>query len=173
MLQFVTLLILMVTFHVQSHMSAGPGDGGQFLGPLPGAAPRARGPALKRHQNIHVNMAEEREHLKSHIKEQYINAESLDDNSLLMQYFRKHDTDDNMKLDGLELMKALARMEEADHQHDADADGGHPDADGDLPVFDILAIIPIVDTILAEDDKNKDGYISWSEFVSKQENRGN
>eukprot|EP00092_Neocalanus_flemingeri_P052787 GFUD01061851.1.p1 GENE.GFUD01061851.1~~GFUD01061851.1.p1 ORF type:complete len:176 (-),score=55.28 GFUD01061851.1:299-826(-) len=174
MLQFVTLLILMVTCHVQSHMSAGPGVGGQFLGPQPGSAPRARGPALKRHQNIHVNMAEEREHLKSHIKEQYINAESLDDNSLLMQYFRKHDTDDNMKLDGLELMKALARMEEADHQHDAD--GGHPDADtvADpfLPVFDILEIIPIVDTILAEDDKNKDGYISWAEFVSKQENRG-
>ena len=104
-------------------------------------------------------------HLKSHIKEQYINAESLDDNSLLMQYFRKHDTDSNMKLDGLELMKALARMEgkfvfvrkklilnvEADH-HDDD-DGGHPGPDGEMPVFDILEIIPIVDTILREDDK--------------------
>ena len=40
---------------------------------------------------------------------------------------------------------------EADHHHDAD--GGHPGPDGDLPVFDILEIIPIVDTILAEDDK--------------------
>ena len=35
----------------------------------------------------------------------------LDDNKLLMQYFRKHDLDNNHKLDGLELLKAIARME--------------------------------------------------------------
>ena len=45
------------------------------------------------------------------IKEEYINSESLDDNSLLMQYFKKHDTDNNLKLDGLELLKALAKMD--------------------------------------------------------------
>ena len=50
-------------------------------------------------------------HIKSHIKDEYINAESLDDDSLLMQYFRKHDADNNHKLDGLELLKALARMD--------------------------------------------------------------
>ena len=36
---------------------------------------------------------------------------SLDDTKLLMQYFRKHDTDNNHKLDGLELLKAITRME--------------------------------------------------------------
>merc|ERR1712215_168449 len=93
-----------------------------------------------------------------------LNAEGLDDNSLLMQYFKKHDTDNNMKLDGLELLKALARMDEDDH-HD---DEGHNDAIGDsLPTFDINEMIPMVDTILREDDKNKDGYISWAEFISK------
>ena len=35
----------------------------------------------------------------------------MDDNKLLMQYFRKHDTDKNHKLDGLELLKAIAGME--------------------------------------------------------------
>ena len=50
-------------------------------------------------------------HLKSMIKEEYINSESLDDNSLLMQYFKKHDSDNNLKLDGLELLKALAKMD--------------------------------------------------------------
>ena len=45
------------------------------------------------------------------IKEEYINSESLDDNSLLMQYFKKHDSDNNLKLDGLELLKALAKMD--------------------------------------------------------------
>ena len=82
-----------------------------------------------------------------------------------MQYFRKHDTDNNHQLDGLELLKALARMDgkyfslsyplpdylkEDDHH----GDGGHPGHDGDvMPVFDIKEIIPIVDTILREDDK--------------------
>ena len=42
---------------------------------------------------------------------------------------------------------------EDDHHHDEE-DGGHPGPDGDvLPVFDINEIIPIVDTILREDDK--------------------
>jgi len=147
---------------------------------FPGSAPRGRGPPVKRHQNIHVNMEQEREHIKSHIKDEYINTENLDDISLLMQYFRKHDTDNNHQLDGLELLKALARMDgkyfslsyplpdylkEDDHH----GDGGHPGHDGDvMPVFDIKEIIPIVDTILREDDKNKDGYISWAEFISKQ-----
>ena len=35
----------------------------------------------------------------------------MDDASLLMQYFKKHDYDNNMKLDGLELLKALSHME--------------------------------------------------------------
>lgn len=154
------LLMFAVLIQVRSQMGKG-----QTMNPLPGSAPRGRGPPVKRHQNIHVNMEQEREHIKSHIKDEYINTENLDDISLLMQYFRKHDTDNNHQLDGLELLKALARMDEDDH-HD---DGGHPGHDGDvMPVFDIKEIIPIVDTILREDDKNKDGYISWAEFISKQ-----
>ena len=45
------------------------------------------------------------------MKEEYIDTNTLDDNQLLMQYFRKHDTDNNHKLDGLELLKAITRME--------------------------------------------------------------
>ena len=45
------------------------------------------------------------------MKEDYIDIANLDDNKLLMQYFRKHDSDNNHKLDGLELLKAIARME--------------------------------------------------------------
>ena len=50
-------------------------------------------------------------HLKSMINEEYINEDSLDDNSLLMQYFRKQDADNNGLLDGLELLKTLAKMD--------------------------------------------------------------
>ena len=41
----------------------GPGDTPKFHDPLLGSAPIGRGPPLKRHQNIHVNMAEEREYV--------------------------------------------------------------------------------------------------------------
>ena len=53
-------------------------------------------------------------HIKAQVKEEYMDAKDLtkmDDNKLLMQYFRKHDTDKNHKLDGLELLKAIAGME--------------------------------------------------------------
>ena len=50
-------------------------------------------------------------HLKEQVKEDYMDISKLDDNKLLMQYFRKHDSDNNHKLDGLELLKAIARME--------------------------------------------------------------
>ena len=85
---------------------------------------------------------------------------NMDDTRLLMQYFRKHDTDNNHRLDGLELLKAIANMEE-DHKHDDEdeddadhdlaSDEHHP-GDGPMKV-DLEQIIPIVDSILEQDDK--------------------
>ena len=56
-------------------------------------------------------------HIKKQVQEEYLDLNTMDDSKLLMQYFRKHDTDKNHKLDGLELLKAIANMEE-DHSHD-------------------------------------------------------
>ena len=50
-------------------------------------------------------------HLKEHVKEEYIDSSKLDDNQLMMQYFKKYDTDNNRMLDGLELLNAIMRME--------------------------------------------------------------
>ena len=84
---------------------------------------------------------------------------NMDDTRLLMQYFRKHDTDNNHRLDGLELLKAIANMEE-DHKHDDEEDGADHDLQedeqhpGDGPMkVDLEQIIPIVDSILEQDDK--------------------
>ena len=38
----------------------------------------------------------------------------------------------------------------------------------DKPSVNIDEMIPIVDSILEEDDKDKDGYINWPEFISRQ-----
>ena len=50
-------------------------------------------------------------HLKEHVKEAYLETKDLNDDQLLMQYFKKHDSDNNMKLDGLELLEAIIRMQ--------------------------------------------------------------
>ena len=132
-------------------------------------------------------------HIKKQVQEDYLDLNTMDDSKLLMQYFRKHDTDKNHKLDGLELLKAIANMEE-DHSHSDEDEGGHGDHDpgageedpgaGPLKV-DIEQIIPIVDSILQQDDKvaagvssnilnsikifqNKDGYLNYAEFMSRQ-----
>ena len=56
---------------------------------------------------------------------------------------------------------------EADHHHDEAEEHLGPDGD-ELPGVDLLEIIPLVDAILSEDDKDKDGYISWPEFMARQ-----
>jgi len=111
------------------------------------------------------------------VKSDYIDTEKMDDNSLLMQYFRKHDTDNNLKLDGLELLKAIAGMDD-DHHHDDDeeengegAEAAEDDEASPKSTFKVDEIIPIVDSILEQDDKNKDGYINWPEFISRQKQR--
>lgn len=147
---------------------------------LPGDSPKARGPPPpgRRHSNIHVNMQEEREHMKHHVKEDFMDPnESVDDNQLLMQYFRKHDMDGNNMLDGIELLKALTKMNDEDHDHDHEEenDGEGSEAaeaekkDDGSPKFSIDEVVPIIDSILEQDDLDKDGYITWPEFLARQE----
>ena len=40
------------------------------------------------HQDIHLDMEKEREHVKAQVKTDYLDTEGMDDNALLMQYFR-------------------------------------------------------------------------------------
>ena len=85
-----------------------------------------------------------------------------------------------------------------DHHHDDDDESGEgveaPEDDAAAPksTFKVDEIIPIVDSILEQDDKvkgktclvslclleinfiffqNKDGYINWPEFISRQKQR--
>ena len=53
-------------------------------------------------------------HIKDQVKEVYLDTSAMDDEQLLMQFFKKRDTDNNMKLDGLELLRALVDMEGKD-----------------------------------------------------------
>jgi len=98
-----------------------------------------------------------------------MDKEEMDnDDRLLMQYFKKHDMDGNQKLDGLELLKALTRMNE-EHDHHEKDDGEEEVKKGDeIPPFSIKEVVPIIDSLLEQDDLDKDGYITWPEFLSRQ-----
>merc|ERR1711874_505414 len=160
---------------IKFHEPEGPAKPSQGTGPAHGTGPAPKqtpGPGERRryqpkHQDININLEREREHIKAQVKEDYMDINSLDDTKLLMQYFRKHDTDNNHKLDGLELLKAITRMEE-EHKHD-DEDDHHDEAPTDPEYrFSIEQIVPIVDSILEQDDKNKDGYLNYAEFMARQ-----
>merc|ERR1711953_896936 len=128
--------------------------------------PKPKGPPIRRHQNIQVDIEQEREHIKDQVKEAYLDTATMDDGQLLMQFFKKRDSDNNMKLDGLELLTALVEMEEDGNHHH----GEH--AENTEEFINREDYASIVDNILEDDDIDKDGYINWPEFKRRQKQQG-
>jgi len=93
-----------------------------------------------------------------------IDTSNMSEQELQFHYFKMHDSDGNNKLDGCELVKSLI------HWHDSsnhDKSGGH--AVPEEKIFKDDELVAMIDPILATDDKNKDGYIDYSEFVIAQQ----
>lgn len=92
-----------------------------------------------------------------------IDTSQMSEQELQFHYFKMHDADGNNKLDGCELVKSLI------HWHDSanhDPNSGQP-----IPEAKIFAdeeLVGMIDPILASDDKNKDGYIDYPEFIQAQ-----
>lgn len=110
------------------------------------------------------NLSSERDHIKDHL-EVPIDTATMSDQELQFHYFKMHDADNNNKLDGQELIKSLF------HWHDsANHDGktGHPPPEAKL--FTDAELVNMIDPILDQDDKNKDGFIDYPEFVQAQRN---
>ncbi len=49
--------------------------------------------------------------MKEHLDEEYIDLDSMTEPQLMAQYFRTFDMDKNGRIDGLELMKTMLRMD--------------------------------------------------------------
>ncbi|XP_071833754.1 uncharacterized protein [Apostichopus japonicus] len=80
--------------------------------------------------------------------------QEMTDDELQFHYFKIHDTDHNNRLDGLEVLQAVSHY---DSSHDAD-----PSKERESPSEEELE--DMVDTVLYDDDRNRDGYIDYLEF---------
>merc|ERR1712147_214998 len=108
------------------------------------------------------DISKEAEHMKEHIE--HIDTSKMTEQELQFHYFKMHDTDGNNKLDGLELVKSLIHWhDEANH----DPKSGQPKPEQKIFADDELQ--NMIDPILESDDKNKDGFIDYPEFIAAQQ----
>lgn len=100
--------------------------------------------------------------MKEH--QQHIDTSNMSEQELQFHYFKMHDSDGNNKLDGLELVKSLIHWhDEANH----DPKSGRPAPEA--KIFADEELKNMIDPILDSDDKNKDGFIDYPEFIAAQQ----
>ncbi|XP_019618265.1 PREDICTED: multiple coagulation factor deficiency protein 2 homolog [Branchiostoma belcheri] len=98
------------------------------------------------------SMIQDRGHLKEHVQE--LTEEQISQMSpeeLEWHFFKSHDSDKNLKLDGLEIMAAMEHRSEYSYPPD--------------PNERIEYYTGLVDQILEEDDTDNDGMMSYIEYV--------
>lgn len=109
------------------------------------------------------------EHLQNVIKTKP--KDQMSEEELEFHYFKMHDYDNNNKLDGVEIGKALTHFHDevdeaaSDHGPDSDQQGTKPPA----KVFSDEEISNIVDVVIRDNDEDNDGYVEYFEFKRKQE----
>ncbi|CAH0769010.1 unnamed protein product [Bemisia tabaci] len=104
-------------------------------------------------------------------------ARKLTPEELEFHYFIVHDFDNNTKLDGLEILKAISHT--LDHgEEESDRGGRHHADDSHTATEEPLTdeekrltehyqgvLVELIDQVLLEDDTDKDGFLSYPEFV--------
>jgi len=88
----------------------------------------------------------------------------MSEQELQFHYFKMHDADNNNKLDGSELVKSLIHWHDP-RNHDASSGVPAPEA----KIFSDQELIDMIDPILQSDDRNRDGFIDYPEFVRAQQ----
>ena len=117
------------------------------------------------HANARHNkrkMVQDKEHLKEDLEERFSKeaVENMTEEEKNYHYFRLHDFDKNDKLDGLEVLKAVNHVIEEDG-------GGEINSNAeDLKVKQFDLLVEMIDKVLELDDTDKDGLLSYSEFVA-------
>ncbi|GIX87001.1 multiple coagulation factor deficiency protein 2 [Caerostris extrusa] len=113
---------------------------------------------------------QDREHIKEHLQGvvNQPDVSKMSEEELQFHYFKMHDNDDNNKLDGCELIKSVLHW----HVEESNAMGANAPEQGTTKIFQDNELSLMIDPILDMDDRNKDGFIDYPEFVNAQKSRG-
>lgn len=110
------------------------------------------------------NLEKERAHIQEHIQVP-IDTSKMTDAELQFHYFKIHDSDNNNKLDGCELIKSLIHWHEQGNKEPHNEQTPHVEE----KVFSDEELVALIDPILQMDDINRDGYIDYPEFIKAQQ----
>ncbi|XP_055587501.1 putative mediator of RNA polymerase II transcription subunit 26 isoform X7 [Uranotaenia lowii] len=105
------------------------------------------------------NLQHEKQHIAEHM-DVPIDTSKMSEQELQFHYFKMHDSDNNNKLDGCELIKSLI------HWHDTKEGGDdeHHTAEPEAHPQDDQTLQSLIDPILELMDKDHDGFISYPEY---------
>ncbi|XP_058454731.1 multiple coagulation factor deficiency protein 2 homolog isoform X5 [Malaya genurostris] len=124
----------------------------------PGQAPHQGQPQQVLHTN---NLQHEKQHIAEHM-DVPIDTSKMSEQELQFHYFKMHDSDNNNKLDGCELIKSLIHWHEESKNQEP-----HGQTSQDK-IFSNDELSALIDPILNSDDYNRDGFIDYPEFVRAQ-----
>ncbi|CAG5125133.1 unnamed protein product [Candidula unifasciata] len=150
-----TILLTLLPWHVVSQHQNQPHHQQQHHQPAQ-AGHGHHGKPLEFASEIH-NADHILEHLQSVVSTK--SKEQMTEEELEFHYFKLHDYDNNNKLDGVEIGKALTHIHE-DGDTEAKVD--------QQPVMADSEIANIVDSVILNNDENNDGYIEYFEFKRRQ-----
>ncbi|XP_058057927.1 G-box-binding factor isoform X3 [Anopheles bellator] len=106
-------------------------------------------------QVLHTgNLQQEKQHIAEHM-DVPIDTSKMSEQELQFHYFKMHDSDNNNKLDGCELIKSLIHW----HADDTAVPSTPP-----TPEYTDQQLEDIVDSVLRMMDINGDGYVDYTEY---------
>ncbi|XP_052902269.1 putative cyclin-dependent serine/threonine-protein kinase DDB_G0272797/DDB_G0274007 isoform X2 [Anopheles moucheti] len=123
-------------------------------------------------QVLHTgNLQQEKQHIAEHM-EVPIDTSKMSEQELQFHYFKMHDSDNNNKLDGCELIKSLIHWHDNKDEHHQDGEKpseGPDDLHNDGHPYDDATLQSLVDPIMEMMDKDHDGFITYTEYRQHEE----
>ncbi|CAD6992578.1 unnamed protein product [Ceratitis capitata] len=113
-----------------------------------------------------ANIQEERAHIQEHMQVP-IDTSKMSEAELQFHYFKMHDSDNNNKLDGCELIKSLIHWHVQGPNHKKEED--HHEPEEEKKSYSDETLTDIIDHVLKTMDFNNDGYVDYAEYRKSED----
>ncbi|CAC5405703.1 MCFD2 [Mytilus coruscus] len=117
-----------------------------------------------------TSLTQDEAHIKEHLKDEIDVTKKMTPQELEFHYFRLHDTNNDTKLDGLEIMSALSHIQHMfeiqPHEKQGKTEAEIQKLQAERKAGSLQYFADVIDNVLKDDDFNHDGYISYPEYMS-------